>query len=68
MHTESAAKGVAGETVVFANGVEKVGDISIELEKIGVTLVAPDYLTLTVQSTAAASVDVVATLNWQELF
>ncbi len=68
IHRDTAATGITGGTVVFAEGADKVGTVIIDLEKLGVTMVAPDFLTVTVQATAAASVDVVATLNWQELF
>ena len=68
IHRDTTATGISGGVVVFAAGVEKVGFVDIDLEKLGITLVAPDFLTVTVQATAAATVDVVATFNWQELF
>ncbi len=68
IHRDTAATGISGGVIVFSEGAEKIGKVPIDLEKIGVTLVPPDFLTLTVQATAATNVDVVATLNWQELF
>ncbi len=68
IHRDTTATGVSGGVVVFAEGAEKVGFVDIDLEKLGITLVAPDFLTVTIQATAAATVDVIATLNWQEQF
>ena len=68
IHRDTSATGVSGGTIVFAKGAEKIGFVDIDLEKLGITLVAPDFLTITIQATAAATVDVVATFNWQELF
>ena len=59
---------MSGGTIVFEEAVEKVGSVPIDLEKIGVTIIAPDFLTLTIQATGGATVDVIGTLNWQELF
>ena len=68
IHRDTTANGVSGGDVVFATGVGKVDELQIDLEKIGITLVPPDFLTITVQATAAANIDAVSTLNWQELF
>ncbi len=68
IHRDTTATGVSGGTIVFAEGAEKIGFVDIDLEKLGITLTAPDFLTITIQATAAATVDVVATFNWQELF
>ena len=68
IHRDTAATGVSGGTVVFEEAIEKIGSVPIDLEKIGVTMVAPDFLTLTIQATGASTVDVIGTLNWQELF
>ncbi len=68
IHRDTTATGVSGGTIVFAEGAEKVGFVDIDLEKLGITLTAPDFLTITIQATAATTVDVVATFNWQELF
>ena len=68
IHRDTSATGVSGGTIIFAEAAEKVGSVPIDLEKIGIELDVPDFLTVTVQATAAASVDVVASLNWQELF
>ncbi len=68
IHRDTSATGVSGGIVVFALGTAKVDEIVVDLEKLGIEVVAPDFLTVTVQATAAASVDVIATLNWQELF
>ncbi len=68
IHRDTAATGVSGGTIVFAEAAAKVDTILIDFEKLGITLVAPEFLTITVQATAAASIDAVTTLNWQELF
>ena len=68
IHRDTSATGVSGGVVVFEEAIEKVGSVLIDLEKIGVTMVAPDFLTLTIQATGASTVDVIGTLNWQELF
>ncbi len=68
IHRDTTATGVSGGTVVFEEAIEKVGSVLIDLEKIGVTMVAPEFLTLTIQATGAATVDVIGTFNWQELF
>ena len=68
IHVDTTATGISGGTVVFVTGASKIDDIPIDLEKLGITLVAPDFLTITVQGTAVASIEAVAALNWQELF
>lgn len=68
IHRDTSATGVSGGSVVFEEAVEKIGSVPIDLEKIGVTMVAPDFLTLTIQATGASTVDVIGTFNWQELF
>lgn len=68
IHRDTTATGVSGGTIVFATGAGKIDELIVDLEKIGVELNAPDFLTITVQATAAASIDAVATFNWQELF
>lgn len=68
IHTDTTATGISGGDVIFAEGTAKVDSIEIDLEKLGITLVAPEFLTITVQATSASTVDAVATFNWQELF
>lgn len=67
IHRDISATGVSGGTIIFAQGVEKVGTVKIDFKKLGIDIVAPDFLTLTVEG-SSGSVDTVNTLNWQELF
>ncbi len=68
IHRDTAATGVSGGVVVFAEAAEKIGSVPIDLEKIGAELVAPDFMTITVQTTGGSTVDAIASWNWQELF
>ncbi len=67
MHTDVSATVVSGGTLVFAEGIPKAGSTNIDLEKLGIDLVAPDFLTLSIEATGT-NIDTVSTLNWQELF
>ena len=67
MHVDTAATAVSGGTIVFSESVEKIGSVSIDLEKLGIDLVPPEFLTLSIEA-SAATVETVSTLNWQELF
>ncbi len=68
IRVDTTATGISGGTVVFSTGAAKLDKILIDLEKLGITLAAPDYLTLTVEGTAVTSIEAVAGFNWQELF
>ncbi len=68
IHTDTGATGVSGGTIVFATGLGKVDEAIVNLETLGIELIAPEFLTLSVQATGAASIDAVSSLNWQELF
>ncbi len=67
MHVDGSATVVTGGTIIYAQSIEKIGHSNIDLEKIGVELVAPDFLTLSIEA-SAGTLDTVSTLNWQELF
>ncbi len=67
MHTDTTATVVSGGTLIFAEGIPKAGSTNIDLDKLGVDLVAPDFLTLSIEATGT-NIDTVSTLNWQELF
>lgn len=67
MHIDTSATSLSGGTLIFAEGIPKAGSTSIDLDKLGIDLVAPDFLTLSIQATGA-NIDTVSTLNWQDLF
>ena len=64
---DSSSTVVSGGVLVWASSVAKVGTVNVDLEKLGIDLVAPNFLTLSVEA-SAGTVDIVATFNWQELF
>ncbi len=67
MQVDTSATAVSGGTIIFSETVAKDGALSIDLQKLSVDMVAPDFLTLTVE-TFSGTTDTVATLNWLELF
>ena len=67
VHKDTSATSVSGGTIVYSQSIEKIGHAFIDLEKIGLTLVAPDFLTLSIEA-SSGTVDTVSTFNWQELF
>lgn len=68
IHRDTTATGVSGGTIIFATGAGKIDELVFDLEKLGIELAAPDFLTVTIQATAAANIDAVSTLNWLEQF
>ncbi len=68
IHRDTTATGVSGGVVVFTEAAEKVGSVPIDFEQLGISLVAPEFLTITAQATSASTIDVIASINWQELF
>lgn len=68
IHVDTSATGVSGGLVIGSSGAGKIDRIAGDLERTGITLSSPEYLTVTVQGTAAASIEAVGVLNWQELF
>ena len=67
MHVDTSATSLSGGTLIFAEGIPKAGSTNINLDKLGIDLVAPDFLTLSIQATGT-NIDTVSTLNWQEIF
>lgn len=67
IHVDRAAVSVSGGEVVFTASVAKTDTITIDLEKLGLTLFQPDFLTISVEATAGTLV-AVSTINWQERF
>ena len=67
MHVDTSATSISGGDILFSETVAKVGSITIDLEKLGIDLIAPDFLTLTVEA-SSTTVDTVSGLNWLELF
>lgn len=68
IHFDIAATGVSGGVIVFTSGASKIDQLMIDLEKLGISLVSPQFLTITVQATGTSSVEAVTSFNWQELF
>lgn len=68
IHVDTSATGVSGGIVIGSSGAGKIDRILADLEKVNLTLVAPEFFTLTVQGTAVTSIEAVGAFNWQELF
>lgn len=67
INIDTSATSVSDGTLVFAEGIPKAGATIIDLDRLGIDLVAPDFLTLSIEATGT-NIDTVSTLNWQELF
>ena len=67
IQVDTSATAVSGGEEVYARGLAKDGDIDIDLEERGVRMVAPDFLTLTIQASATTT-DAVGSVNFQEKF
>ena len=68
VHQDVAATAVSGGEVVFTEGLAKSDSIDIDLEKLGIDMVAPEFLTLSIQATSASTTDTISAGNWQEQF
>lgn len=67
IHKDTTATGISGGVIVYSQSVEKIGHADIDLEKIGIEIAAPEFLTLSIEA-SLGTVDTVSTLSWQELF
>ena len=67
IHRDTSATIVSGGTIIYSQSIEKIGHAGIDLEKIGIDLIAPEFLTLSIEA-SAGTLDTVSTLSWQELF